>query len=185
MGDRPRLQSRPRLRSPRQSSTLPPPPQSTTNTQQTYLSTRASLFDPTKMNPSLHHGTPAFQSTDTVYFSVTDAEGNGCSFINSTYGGFGSGIIPQDCGFVLQNRGSGFSLLPGHPNVLAPGKRPYHTIIPGMITDPSGKELKAVFGCMGGTFPLFPPRKPQLTPQVLCNPQVPRPLPQELCTNPA
>ncbi|KAF8244497.1 gamma-glutamyltranspeptidase [Wilcoxina mikolae CBS 423.85] len=115
-----------------------------------YLSTRASLFNPSHMNPSIHHGTPAFQSTDTVYFSVTDSFGNGCSFINSTFGGFGSGIIPKDCGFVLQNRGSGFSLIPGHPNALAPGKRPYHTIIPGLLTDLSGKELKAVFGCMGG-----------------------------------
>jgi gamma-glutamyltranspeptidase/glutathione hydrolase len=115
-----------------------------------YLAERAALFDPHRVNPNISHGSPAFQSTDTVYFSVTDKEGNGCSFINSIFGGFGSGIVPKGCGFVLQNRGAGFSLQKDHPNVLAPGKRPYHTIIPGMVTDVEGKELKAVFGNMGG-----------------------------------
>jgi gamma-glutamyltranspeptidase/glutathione hydrolase len=115
-----------------------------------YLAERAALFDPDRVNPDISHGSPAFQSTDTVYFSVTDKEGNGCSFINSIFGGFGSGIVPKGCGFVLQNRGAGFSLQKDHPNVLAPGKRPYHTIIPGIVTDIEGKELKAVFGNMGG-----------------------------------
>ncbi|CCX07093.1 nucleophile aminohydrolase [Pyronema domesticum] len=115
-----------------------------------YLYKRSHLFSMDSVNTGLQHGTPAWQSTDTVYFSVTDKDGNGCSFINSTFGGFGSGIIPSGCGFVLQNRGSGFSLRQDHPNVLAPKKRPYHTIIPGMLTDPTGKDLKAVFGCMGG-----------------------------------
>lgn len=115
-----------------------------------YLEERSKLFSKEKANDTIHHGTPAFSSSDTVYFSVTDAAGNGCSFINSNYGGFGAAIIPRGCGFTLQNRGSGFSLRADHPNVLKPGKRPYHTIIPAMLTNPAGTELEAVFGVMGG-----------------------------------
>ncbi|KAG5956624.1 hypothetical protein E4U58_006486 [Claviceps cyperi] len=121
-----------------------------------YLAKRAKLFDPThaaRVSPrhgNLPFASPALSSSDTVYFSVTDAQGNAASFINSNYAGFGTSIIPRECGFTLQNRGSNFSLDERHPNKIAPRKRPYHTIIPGMVTNLRDGTLHSSFGVMGG-----------------------------------
>jgi gamma-glutamyltranspeptidase/glutathione hydrolase len=85
---------------------------------------------------------------DTVYLTAADAEGNVISLIQSLYETFGSGLVAGDTGIVLHNRGSLFSLTPGHPNALAPGKRPFHTLIPAMVLKDGAPWVS--FGVMGG-----------------------------------
>ncbi len=113
-----------------------------------YGAKRRCLIDAQRANPRQTHGCP--QGQDTVYLTVVDEEGNACSLINSNYMGFGTGIVPKGWGFTLHNRGHNFTLVEGHANAPAPGKRPYHTIIPAMITHVADNALYASFGVMGG-----------------------------------
>ncbi|WWC91941.1 gamma-glutamyltransferase [Kwoniella dendrophila CBS 6074] len=124
-----------------------------------YLNKRAALIN-LESSTKVAHGDP-INSSDTVYLATADKEGNSCSFIASNYAGFGTGAIPKGTGFTLQNRGSGFTLQKGHPNNVAGGKRPYHTIIPAMVTQ--NDELLMSFGVMGGFM------QPQGHVQVLLN----------------
>ncbi len=114
-----------------------------------YAAERAGLIDRSRANRTAAPGA-LHAGGDTVYFCTADGDGNACSFINSNYMAFGTGIVPEGCGFALQNRGCGFVLERGHLNGLAPRKRPYHTIIPGLATRTADGSLYAAFGVMGG-----------------------------------
>ncbi len=110
-----------------------------------YAAGRRALIDPERALVGPEPGDPL---GDTVYLCTADRDGRMVSFIQSNYMGFGSGVVVPGTGITLQNRGCGFSLEEGHPNVYAPGKRPYHTIIPSFITK-DGVPL-AAYGVMGG-----------------------------------
>jgi len=113
-----------------------------------YAAQRAKLIDMTKANCDVGPGEPEFSAKgDTMYLSVVDRDGNMVSLIQSNYSSFGSGVVADGTGFVLQNRGGLFSLDAKSPNVLAAHKRPLHTIIPGFMTH--GDE-RVAFGIMGG-----------------------------------
>jgi len=111
----------------------------------TYARKRAALIDPAKAHCDVPPGQPV--QGDTTYLTVVDRNGNIASWIQSVYAEFGSGITVEGMGFILQNRGAGFTLEATHPNVLAGGKRPFHTIIPAFM-ERGSKHIG--FGIMGG-----------------------------------
>jgi gamma-glutamyltranspeptidase / glutathione hydrolase len=116
-----------------------------------FAAERARAIDPSSaavdVQPSAFDGLTTSRGNDTIYLAAIDRAGNIVSLIQSIYQGFGSGIAPDGTGFMLHNRGALFSLESGHPNVLAPRKRPLHTIIPGFMR----REGQAIgFGIMGG-----------------------------------
>ena len=126
-----------------------------------YAERRRSLLDPNHASKKLDPGDPQLSHGDTIYLTVADDERNMVSLIQSNYRGFGSGLVPDGLGFVFQDRGELFSLDPSHPNVYAPHKRPFHTIIPAFVTR-NGKPWLS-FGVMGGDM------QPQGHVQILCN----------------
>ncbi|MFO8009037.1 MAG: gamma-glutamyltransferase, partial [Candidatus Brocadiia bacterium] len=92
---------------------------------------------------------PASGDGDTVYLMVVDQDGNAVSWIQSLFSSFGSKLVEPETGIVLQNRGGGFTLEEGHPNIIEPGKRPFHTLTPAMITDSEG-HFNMTLGTPGG-----------------------------------
>jgi gamma-glutamyltranspeptidase/glutathione hydrolase len=110
-----------------------------------YLARRAALIDPRRAS---FYGPGAFPSGGTVYLAAADEKGMMVSFIQSNFMGFGSGVVEPEYGISLQNRGTAFSGDPSSPNVAAPGKRPFHTIIPAFLTE--GGKPRMSFGVMGG-----------------------------------
>ncbi len=124
-----------------------------------YAAERRAMIDTARAMPSPKPGIP--ENGDTVYLTVVDQERNAVSFINSLFESFGSGLVAGETGIVLHNRGALFKLEEGHPNVIAPRKRPFHTLIPGMVLK-EGRPYFS-FGVMGGD------NQPQGHVQVLLN----------------
>lgn len=126
-----------------------------------YADKRRKLIDPDRAATDVPAGDAKLEHGDTIYLVVVDKDRNCCSFIQSNYYGFGSQVVPGDVGFALQNRGALFALEEDHLNRLEPHKRPFHTIIPAMVTKDGEPWL--AFGVMGGDM------QPQGHVQVLVN----------------
>ncbi len=129
-----------------------------------FVRARRKQIDPAKAADRPQAGAP-ITASETIYLTAADAQGNMISFINSNYDLFGSGVVVPGLGFALQNRGQGFTMTEGHPNVVAARKRPLHTIIPAFVTKttPAGEEPFMSYGVMGGAM------QPQGHVQVLLN----------------
>jgi gamma-glutamyltranspeptidase/glutathione hydrolase len=126
-----------------------------------YAAERRALIDPDRALREIPPSSIVLETGETTYLVVADKDRNFVSLIQSNYAGFGSGPVPDGLGFCLQDRGALFNLDPKHPNALVPHKRPFHTIIPAMVTR-EGKPVFA-FGVMGGSM------QPQGHVQVLCD----------------
>jgi gamma-glutamyltranspeptidase/glutathione hydrolase len=138
-----------------------------------YLRRRAASID---MRRAGNPGSGIAPAGGTIYLATADQDGMMVSLIQSNYMGFGSGLVVPGWGIALQNRGHGFSLDPAHPNVVAPGKRPFHTIIPGFLTRAGRPQMS--FGVMGGNM------QPQGHVQTLCRMLLARQQPQAACDAP-
>ena len=126
-----------------------------------YAAERRALIDLEKAATEYPAGPTVLEEGDTIYLTTADSNGMMVSFIQSNFRGMGSGVIPKNCGFILQNRGELFDLTPGNFNTYEPGKRPFHTIIPAFITK-DGKPLIS-FGVMGGS------AQPQMHAEIVMN----------------
>ncbi len=126
-----------------------------------YADRRRALIQPKRAAVRVSAGNPSLEEGDTIYLTVADEDRNMVSLIQSNYRGFGSGLCPDDLGFCLQDRGELFDLTEGRFNTYAPGKRPFHTIIPAFITQ-DGRPLIS-FGVMGGA------TQPQAHAQIVMN----------------
>jgi gamma-glutamyltranspeptidase/glutathione hydrolase len=126
-----------------------------------YAAARRKLIDPAKALTAVEPGDPRLSVSETTYLCAVDGDRNCVSLIQSNYQGFGSGVASAELGFGIQNRGCLFALDPKHPNTLEPHKRPFHTIIPALVTKDGAPWF--VFGVMGGDM------QPQGHVEVLCN----------------
>jgi gamma-glutamyltranspeptidase / glutathione hydrolase len=126
-----------------------------------YAAERRALIDPHRAADRYDAGNPALYQGDTIYLTVADKDHNMVSLIQSNYRGMGSGVCPKGLGFSLQDRGELFSLKDGEANTYAPGKRPFHTIIPAFVTKDGQPWLS--FGVMGGG------TQPQAHAQIIVN----------------